>query len=419
MISKNFKAYGAYILLTSMMAASPMALAQNVPTFTPVSAWDVGAAQLGSGRGVQSMKMPCVISGEFDNGFIVRFSGGGGELLAMAIDFRQEVFKQGRKYNAMLSVGDSYVKQVSATAFTPNTLIFNLRPLGDFYNAAKNAKTMEISIDNNAMMFSMAGLAKSYEGLENCYAGGNAEPIKPLKGEMRTADGATKVRPVVVPGVEKIAAAPLPQTFDDIVQNSDVPAAGKPMNITQVTPQAATTARVSRSIDSSLWSAKEGEDMRSVLSRWSNRAGYDLQWQADQGGVVAQDVALNGTFEEAVSQLLAENSAASGISGRIEDTGAVKPLTTASTGSSWSAAPGASIQSVLDNWAARAGVTIVWTSSINAPVKAAVNMSGSFEGAVQTLLDQYMNDSARPVGQLNVDPQTGQRTLFMNIDRAG
>ncbi len=51
---------------------------------------------------------------------------------------------------------------------------------------------------------------------------------------------------------------------------------------------------------------------------------------------------------------------------------------------------------------------------MSVPVKKPINVSGSYEEAVQTLLDQYMDDSRRPVGQLNIDPETGARTLLMN-----
>ena len=406
MVSKTF---------TSILALSVLipaaAFAQKTPMFQP-GQWEVGSTQLASARGLKTMKLPCIISTEYDNGYTVRFSGGGNQMLAMAIDFRQEVFKQGRKYNAMVSVGDNYVKQVSASAFTNSTLIFNLRPLGDFYAMAKAGKQMEISIDGNDMQFSLTSLAAAYQGLESCYNGGNAAPIQPMMN-------ASGVPPVKVPGVEKIVATPLPTSLDDIVQNSE-PATAAPMKIAQPTPRAPDAVapvqgRVSRSIDASQWTARSGEDIKTVLSRWADRAGYDLDWQTAQSGKVAQDVSLNGSFEQAVSQLLAENSAATGISGRFDtQQGATKTVGAAG----WNAAPGASLQSVLDQWGAKAGVAIVWQTSMNAPVKTAINQNGNFETAVESLLDQYANDSARPVGRLNVDPQTGQKTLFMEMDRS-
>lgn len=433
MVSKTFKAKVTQSILASaalLVLVPAQAYAQKVPVFHP-GQWEVGSTQLASARGLKPMKLPCIISTEYDNGYTVRFSGGGNNLLAMAIDFRQEVFAQGRKYNAMISIGDSYVKQVGATAFTSSTLIFNLRPLGDFYSVLKGGKQMEVSIDNNAMKFNLDELATAYNGLESCYNGGNAAPVAPI---IKDASADAKMPPTAVPPVEKIAAAPLPRSFDEIIQNSE-PATAAPMKIaTPRGPDAAPAAvapavtpmpaRVSRNLEAVAtpapaeapqWNARAGEDMKIVLSRWADRAGYDLDWQSQQDGKVAQDVALTGSFEEAVSQLLAENSAATGISGRFDTADGSKPVT-GSNG--FNAAPGASLQSVLDQWGTKAGVAIVWQTSMNAPVKSAIKESGSFETAVESLLDQYSGDSARPVGRLNVDPQTGARTLYIEMDRS-
>lgn len=433
MVSKTLKAKVTQSILASaalLVLVPAQAQAQKVPVFHP-GPWEVGSTQLASARGLKPMKLPCIISTEYDNGYTVRFSGGGNNLLAMAIDFRQEVFAQGRKYNAMVSIGDSYVKQVTATAFTNSTLIFNLRPMGDFYSTLKGGKQMEITIDNNAMKFNLDELAAAYDGFESCYNGGNAVPLKPIINE---ASVDAKMPPAAVPSVEKIAATPLPRSFDEIVQNSE-PATAAPMKIAtprgpDAAPVAATQAvtpmpaRVSRNLEAVAtpapaeapqWNARAGEDMKIVLSRWADRAGYDLDWQSQQDGKVAQDVALTGSFEDAVSQLLAENSAATGISGRFETADGANP---AAGSANWNAAPGASLQSVLDQWGAKAGVAIVWQTSMNAPVRTAVNANGNFETAVESLLDQYSADSARPVGRLNVDPQTGARTLFIEMDRS-
>jgi hypothetical protein len=416
MVSKTFKAKVSKSILASaafLVLIPAQASAQKVPVFHP-GQWEVGSTQLAGARGLKAMKLPCIITTEYDNGYTVRFSGGGGKMLAMAIDFRQEIFQQGRKYNAMISIGDSYVKQVSASAFTKSTLIFNLRPLEDFYSTVKGGKRMEINVEDNAMQFNLNDLATAYKSFESCYNGGNAAPVKPM---ISNADAHTRMPPVAVPGVEKIAATPLPRNLDDIVQNSE-PATAAPMKIAKPrAPEPVTPAanQISRNKEPSQWNARAGEDIKTVLSRWADRAGYDLEWQAAQDGKVAQDVALGGSFEEAVSQLIAENSAATGISGRFET---AQTGSQSGVGGNWNAAPGASLQSVLDQWGAKAGVAVVWQTSINAPVKSAVNTGGNFETAVQSLLDQYAGDSARPVGRLNVDPQTGQRTLFMEMDRS-
>ena len=335
-------------------------------------------------------------------------------LLGMAIDFRQNVFNQGQQYDAMLSIGGGYVKQVKATAFTANTLIFNLRPLKDIYAVLKSGKEMELSIADNNFKFDLAQIGAAYSQLESCYI-----------GEVRTAS----VVPAAIPA--PVAVAPTPTSFDDIVNaapentNAAQKPTGSPMNISQVTPRGpdsivARNNRVSRMGEGEgKWEARSGEDMKSVLSRWAQKAGYDLEWDAAQSGTVSQDVTVNGSFEQAVQQLLAENAAATGLFGKFDAAG----MPTASSPTSaprtqWNAPAGANIQTVLNQWAQSAGVNIVWQSYASISVKSSVNMNGSFESAVQSLLDQYQSNSERPVGQLNTDPATGKRTLLMDVDRS-
>lgn len=461
MLVKNLKVQVSRSVLTAIalcvMSSSAMAL--DPPLFFPAGAWTVGSTELANLRGLQSMKMPCVLSNEFDNGFVVRFSGGGGQMLAMAIDFRQDAFTQGRKYDAMISIGNTYVKQASAAAFTSNTLIFNLRSLDGFYSALRGGQEMEIEIDGNVMRFSLGPIGKSYGTFENCFAGKKLPPLKPMTGSLQTADtGDVPMPPAIVPDVEAapapdlpqpvlppaVASAPLPRSFDEIVENSGMPAAPPAptpivADIPPAPPLPHESGRVSRAIPlgagdvpppaaaprpiptaQAAWSARAGEDIRAVLSRWAASAGYDLQWQADQrGGKVVQDIALNGTFEQAVSQLLAEDGAGLGMTGYVKSPQATRGLPSNTLASGWTAPAGASIQTVLDQWATRAGVTVTWDSFMNVPLKAPVSSSGSFESAVEAVLDQYRDDPARPVGALNTDPQTGQRTLVMTMDRTG
>lgn len=417
--------------------------------FQPASSWNVGATQL-STAGMKGVRAPCVLSNEYDNGYVVRFSGGNKDMLALAIDFRQDVFMQGRKYNAMLSVGDSYVKQVSATAFTASTLIFNLRPLDDFYSAVQRGKSMELSIDSNDMTFSLAGIAQAFPELESCYAGQDAPVVAPMVDPQTrsAANGGRFMRPVKVPGVETAA---LPQSFDAIVQGADVQQSAVPLaqsdmaeppsapvNAAPVAPVAAAQEvrpvsipqRVSRTEESvaampvsvsvpaassAQWQARSGEDIRAVLSRWADIAGYDIDWQAAQSGKVVQDVSLNGSFEDAVAQLMAENAAVTGVAAHVEKDGATKMLSSAP---GFSAQAGANVRAVLSQWASREGVQLVWNNAGNVTLKNAVS-ADSFEGAVRDLLDQYSDDSQRPVGSLNRDPDSGRRTLTIETERAG
>lgn len=540
MYFKSFRTQTSHRILTFVLigALSPVgaAFAADVPVFKPASDWNVGATQLSSVRGL-NVKLPCVVSNEYDNGFVVRFSGGGGTFLAMAVDFRQGIFKQGRQYDTLLSVGDSYAKQVKATAFTDSTLIFNLRPLPDMYGAIKGGKTMGLDIDGNVMTFELGALAPALASLESCYAGTETPPAINSMAEQTGAAPAAKVESMPVEPVAPppaVAQKELPRTFDEIMKGAETetqpapapapaqktaqkgmtpmvektpenpapvkeipgresarmdveseplapPVAAKktvqnaaaknekpssPMKIATpgLKPVAKAEAPKMAAVESApiplmrepaediapvqnaapvkpapaaphVWEAKAGEDMKIVLSRWATQAGYDLDWQSTQDGKVAQDMRMSGPFDQAVTQLLAENGAASGIAGQIETSdgytkdlkradAAPAPVATPAAArtvpaANWSAQRGANIQGVVDGWAKKAGVKVIWQSYMSIPVKAPVQLSGSFEEAVGGLLDQYATDSTRPVGQLNTDPETGERTLLMNLDKSG
>lgn len=472
MVLKTLKAHVsrsalAVMALGLLLPATASAQARgDIPVFTPTSAWNVGMTEFGNVRGLKSMQLPCILSNEYDNGFVVRFSGGGGKMLAMAVDFRQDAFVKGRKYKAMLSIGDGYAKQVSGSAFTAGTLIFNLRGLNGFYDALKSGKTVELDIDGNVMRFALGGLSGAIPALESCYKGEKMPVIKPVEAPVQAA---------AVPIVEKVPQndiTPMPGSLDEIVKGAD--AAQAPMPISPAKSASTTAAnnvprapdsvtgaprsvmkpRVSKAVEESVsapavsaasnsaqkpqiqpvksaqWDAKAGEDIRVVLGRWASHAGYDLDWQSQQDGKVAQDVALNGSFEDAVAQLLAENGAGTGLSGHIQTAGGQRAISSSPYENSasyetpdyhaaWSAPKGASLQSVLAQWSGKAGVTLVWKSASDFKLKSPVNAAGSYESAVQAILDQYAGESRRPVGQLNIDPASGARVLTVDLDRAG
>lgn len=417
--------YRSSALVMALVAAGwvmPLSSASAAASFMPTQGWTVGATELASARGLKGVKLPCVLSAEYDNGYVVRFSGGGSQMLALAIDFRQNVFTQGQKYNAVLSVGDGYLKQVSPTAFTPSILIFNLRDYSDIYGVLKAAQSFSLDVEGNSFSFSLQQMANNLGSLESCYATGNAAPIQPVSAPS---------------GIQAAPAAPvqqvplqneLPRSLNDIMKApTDNGASVGQANASVMTPLPARfdnvtprVGRVSRApANASVWSAKAGEELRAVLSRWSETAGYDLEWQASDSGRVVQDMAVNGRFEDAVSQLLAENRAANGVTGQFDDGRSAVRSTSGLSVSEWRARPGADLRSTINGWAQRAGVQVVWNTSENMPsVKSALTQSGSFESAVHALLDQYADDSRRPVAQLNIDPKTKKRTLLLDIESA-
>lgn len=52
------------------------------------------------------------------------------------------------------------------------------------------------------------------------------------------------------------------------------------------------------------WTAKKGDDLRMVLSRWAQEEDAQLVWRSDETFTVNRDAEWNGSFEEAVSAIL-------------------------------------------------------------------------------------------------------------------
>ncbi|MFA5591923.1 MAG: TcpQ domain-containing protein [Micavibrio sp.] len=449
---------GAAVLALLPVHNHAMAQSAQAHAFQPMGQWMVGPAQLPSVRGLEGMSLPCILSNDYDNGFIIRFSGGGGRMMAMAVDFRQDVFRPGHKYTALLSLGDKYAQQVTGTAFAANTLIFNLRGLEDVYKEAAQANWLGLSIADNNMYFALGRMGDSYAALEQCYHGDDAAPAMAQQdyAAQYPAQGGQGGAPYDPSRsyYEPSGAGAMPQNLDDIMRGGDAhggDAYAQPRSLGAI-PARQSPASVAQ------WNASAGEDIRTVLNRWADRAGYDLQWQAEQNGIVAQDVALDGRFEEAVAELLAVSGAASGLQGRVQNdasparaaphvpshnngsydaSSAAYPASnpvpsepaagirrarpagaaqTLSAPSAWTAPAGMALKDVLQDWAGREGVAVIWHADDGFQVRQGMALNGTFESAVAALLDQFSSETPRPVGGLNTDPESGLRTLTIDQD---
>lgn len=405
------------ILPLQVPAQTPQNASMAAPVFIPSSGWEVAPTSLSQLRGMTSVKLPCMMMSRYNNGFIVRLSGGGGNLLAMAIDFRQAIFRQGKKYDATISLDGSYTERAKGTAFSDSVLIFNLRDFSGFYSGVRNAQDIGLDVEGNQMRFALGGVSEGLQRLEACYTG---------------------KKPTAM-GVQEVAASPKPM--------------GQAMGVPQVSrwedkpepmvSQAPRGPRGPRDLENtrSVWTARAGDDLQMTIQQWANKAGVDVAWQANNGGKVANDVSVTGTFEDAVQSLMAQNAAALGIEANLmggSSTGTPQPLAPTHVNTrvsrpeishqqhmgsntmgnaKWNAPAGASLAQVLGAWSQNAGVEFVWQANESFVVKSPVSSNGSFESALQSLLGQYTNDTLRPAVQLNNDPVTGRRILFVESSR--
>ena len=430
------------ITIAAGSASAQMPVA-GVPQFVPVDVWNVQQTTLSQVRGLQGVKLPCMMANGYDNGFILRMSGGGQNMLAMAIDFRQGAFKRGRQYSATIGIDDSYTQQAFATAFSDSVLIFNLRKLSGFYQMLRGGATMELAIEGNVMRFGLGNIAQGIDQMERCY-GGDPMMTTPM---MQNAS---------VPSVDRQPMG-TPRGPDD--ESPEITRWKE-----RVAPKPAMMGSATKSTNQNemVWEARAGEKIKRTLEKWSRTAGVELDWQAGDGdnAVVANDLKVRGSFEDAVQSLMAQNAAAMGIEanmmggplggspyqGSYYDSPVVSqpaptrqdynllpantgnepevisnyytpPAPVMAGGGRWNAPAGSNLQQVLRIWSEQAGVAFSWQSHTGFMVKRAVSANGSYEDALQSLLNQYSSDDIRPAAQLNNDPVTGQRMLFVESTR--
>jgi len=403
----------------------------STPYFSPTAAWQVQSTGLRDTRGLSDVEFPCVMSTQYDNGFIVRFSGGQNRLITMAVDFRQGIFNTGHKYEAAINVGKDYSAPVSGSAFSDSVLIFNLRPVDGLYRALDNGSYMGLSIGQNAMRFNIANISSGLKQLSSCSKSGQVA----VMAEQDQADPAEEVY------IRRQHKPERKSRASDIPVNKTLAASERDFQ---------RPARRSKAVDledqdllgRDVWVAGAGEDVQTVIDRWSQKAGVNFEWQADGQETVMHDIRHRGSFDDAVQRLIAQNRAASGLQGNMASSAGAPsgpvpitpppapPMATSQERSfvspgqpsrpaeaaGWSAPRGGYLEAVLKSWSERAGVELVWRTDRGFVLGQNVNFGGSYEEAVQNLLSMFDREVLRPVGQLNTDPVTGRRTLFIYAD---
>jgi hypothetical protein len=83
----------------------------------------------------------------------------------------------------------------------------------------------------------------------------------------------------------------------------------------------------------------------------------------------------------------------------------------------WKASRGANMRETLQQWAQDAGAELNWKTDDEFAALDDVKVEGTFEDAVAALLEQYQDNSLRPVGDLHISPATDKRVLTISTDQ--
>lgn len=84
----------------------------------------------------------------------------------------------------------------------------------------------------------------------------------------------------------------------------------------------------------------------------------------------------------------------------------------------WTAPRGSSLKTVLESWSDLEGVDLFWSSEFDYILAGDVNINGTYEDAVQTLLDGFSQAEPKPQGRLHPNLPNGPAVLVIEANQA-
>lgn len=335
----------AAICIAALGASVPDATAQDGKrVFLPTSAWLVGPASL---RALASQEQtPCVMANQFDNGYNIRISGTDESIMAMAVDFRKQLFDAGESYDLKLRAGN-YNENVKGMAHDGATLIINTNNSKDLHTAMASAEELGITFGNTSLPFSLAGVREGIGRLSSCYnktraaddAGSKSrtneadrqrkvadiEAMLAAEGGMRVEEHGSGGKQAGAENVEPNNTLTEISNMTDEQQddNNDVAdmvgdvlkkAENKKLDIGNVNtvaksfPDDAPVRKTPAAINENTfqWQARQGADLKQVLNIWTSHRNIALLWGLDGTYALPRTFFYEGPIEEAVSALLNE-----------------------------------------------------------------------------------------------------------------
>ena len=411
------KIFGQFTVFAAVLLMSIPAKADEV---MPTSAWLVGPASLGGVDGHPPGNMPCVAVTQFSNGYTVRLSGGGGKLMAMAMDLRTDRFTARQKYDVEFSIPGAYFQILTGAAYDPRTLLFSLHKFPDFYAALKKAETLDVKIDGAVATLNLAGLNDGLTRMESCFGQARSDPAQnsgQQNSGQQNSGRQNSENPMGMQssGIEQQQQAPAAPQNPLIAQNAgltpmpgDAPPQSQPQQPSFPPPAAAPAPR-DDTVLSLMQKAQEAQDTAARLSAKSPYAApkADLPSPSAQGGPagnVARSWSDPTVLRRAPDDILVQrNSGPSALAGD-----AARPMR-------WRALRGANLRDTLDIWAAGVGVRVLWNATDNFAVRQSLSFEGTFDQAANALLEQFGGQGAQPVGRIYREP--GSAALVLVVDQ--
>lgn len=362
----------ALAAVCTLFFAAARAQAQEEPVSTllvPTSGWLVGPASLAEGLGAA---MPCVMLNQYNNGYNLRFSGGDGRILAMAIDFRQDAFRAGTPYEMTIAVRPDFEEKVTATALNGGTILINTQKYAGLYEALEKGKALSLSVNGAALDFLLAGAPDGLARIEQCK--------NPASKQAAVRPGEKEI--VVDPSIDSA----LQGAAEKLSATAPMAGASESAPVVAAQVQPSEGGRMDKSTEASITPAVG----KPLAGSWLSPA------VPQRAGMHQRDIMVTTAAAAESREPVSAGTAAE---------------------RRWRAMKGMDLREILDTWARSENVRIVWQAGRDYALRDTLGARGTFEDAVQMLLEQFRDDPRRPVGKIFMDPSMGQKVLV--IETAG
>lgn len=438
----------------------------------PTSAWLVGPSTLASSSGNAP---PCVMANQFNDGTLLRFSGAGQKLLAIAVSFRDGGFKAGETYAADLSMGGQFSTTINAEAYDASTLLIGMQGQPSAWRQLESARSMRLDVNGTVHEFALLGTDDGLRRLGSCStATGDARSdtqdrpparVPPVAADLPpdNVDPSYRAALAEVTGNAARPGAGRGPSFNDgpAVQAVPVPPVAAGMHtIAGKTPPAAAPVKAApkeeeKSADPAQDDSKDPGSLierllkktplgpRSMVPASGPSVSYRQQQQvppetqsqpltpvpqipAQAQAVAAPDLprdnapsvstggALAGSWMDTSAEARPARDVIHGLARTMPqaEISQAQPVSSGPYGAQrWRAMKGNSLRDILTSWARSENVRLLWGQSPDFSIKQSIALQGNFDMAVGALMAQYENDATHPVGHIYQDANGGQKVL--------
>lgn len=442
-----------FVFLTTLYAAlviySVTASAKDDPIALQVSDWVIMGAN--GAQQVSASPDQCTMSVDYDNGFRLTLKARGDKLNAlrlMTTDKTNNVLKI--KGFVGLGVGkNSYALQSKFENGQVDAALVTVPNLAD---KLEKATVFRLKLGIQNYYFALQGFSEGYRRLMMCMGTMPTKTLKVVNQESAVQDVPAvpqvtmappqvemapemPAEPVDVVNAQALETVPEPivvietpvteKPKQEVVENK-MPAVEKKTEIVVAEKKTEPTPILPK------WRAMKGEKLSSVLKKWAAIEGVKTHFAMDRDPVLSKDIVSNGSFAMAVNVLLKETgvggNAPSAIvknaDGRVTHVAGYQGGTMAriagrsvSDTHRWRALEGTDLRKVLKRWSKKNNVQFIWSAPETYLVRQSVKATVDYNKAVALLLAQFEGQSTRPVGELNIDPKTGQKSLVIKTSR--